>query len=246
MKQQEKIENALRKIHVLFAQSEAVPGDDNKIIVDRHALFKALEEINRCMYDMMDEYEVTRQSHERAVRKSREQGEKIIEESAGVAEDIYAAAILYTDEALGNIFDSIKKTKEEINTLCINMSNELDKRLKTVTENHNELKEQLIELTESDKYIKIIEEENKKRRPDSEMSVEEQILERRLGSSFTNDIAWQQQPVRIMAPAPEIKIDPAYDTESFDSDFDTIYKEKSQDMGFGILQNETGRGRICG
>ncbi|MCR5785484.1 MAG: hypothetical protein K6G40_07580 [Eubacterium sp.] len=222
MEQQEKIENALRQIHVLFARCETVPGDEDKIIVDKKELFKLLEDINRCMYDMMDQYEVTRQSHERAVRKSREEGDKIIEESAVVAEDIYAAAILYTDEALGNIFESIKKTKEEINNLALSMSEELDRRLKKVTDNHSELKAQLMELTESDKYIKLIENENKKRKPESTLSVEDEVIERRFGGNygFTDDLMWQQEPVRIMAPAPDIKVDPAYAEDAMLDDFD--------------------------
>lgn len=221
MKTQEKVENALRQIHVLFARSESMPGEDNKIIVDKNALFKALEEINRCMYDMMDEYEITAQSHERAIRKTREQGDKLIDESTRVAEDIYSAAILYTDEALGGIFDSINKTKAQMAQLVQQLSDGLDAKMKTVLEDHNELKEQLMEMSESDKYIKLIEQENKKRRPDSKMSVETEVYEHRDPyTPMSFDTAWRSEPVRIMAPTPEIKVDPAYAEEAMLDEFE--------------------------
>ncbi|MCR4842062.1 MAG: hypothetical protein K5840_02240 [Eubacterium sp.] len=213
MKDQEKIEKALKDIHLLFAKSESMPDDANMVIVDKKALFRSLEEINRCMYSMMDSYEITKESRERQERKTVEKCDKTIAESKRVAEDIYAAAVMYTDDTMKKLYDEIRKTQTEVVHMTELLADEIDRKLRKVVENRAELREQLSETSQRDKYLRLIRRENAKNKEAEEEVAEDEDLGRSRPSEFlaSQEFGFRDDPVRIMAPAPQIKIDPAYE-----------------------------------
>ena len=73
-----------------------------------------LKELNECMYDMMEEHELTVKSRDKANREMQKQGDDIVFEATRKAEDIYAASLMYTDNALDSIQEIIKESQESI------------------------------------------------------------------------------------------------------------------------------------
>ena len=69
MSAQEKTEDVLRRIHILF--SKALPYGNSKrtVIIDKNDMMDLLKELNSCMYELQEEYEMTAASRDKADRK---------------------------------------------------------------------------------------------------------------------------------------------------------------------------------
>ena len=65
-------------MHVLIAKGEPAGQSRDRVIVSKQELLGLLKDLNICVYNIMDEYEMTQQSHDEAERKSRRKGEKIV------------------------------------------------------------------------------------------------------------------------------------------------------------------------
>ena len=74
MSPQDKVERVLKEIHVTFSKSEMMDGHPDKVIIDRKKFLGLLDRLNQGIYDMMDQYEQTRQSRNNAERAFRKKG----------------------------------------------------------------------------------------------------------------------------------------------------------------------------
>ena len=81
MSTQDKLERVLRDIHVLISRSELYDNTGEKIIVEKKKMFEYLNHLNDCIYEMMDEYEVTQQSRDKAEREARKKGDAMLKMS---------------------------------------------------------------------------------------------------------------------------------------------------------------------
>lgn len=161
MSTQDKLEKVLRDIHVLISRSELYDKSGEKIIVEKKKMFEELNQLNACIYEMMDEYEVTQQSRDKAEREAKKRGDRIVWNASRNAEDVYAASVLYTDEALSRVQDIVKEAADSIKDLMIHAEKELKQQKDTIRANQSELKSQLQDMVDTQKYLKIIEERNK-------------------------------------------------------------------------------------
>lgn len=162
MKAKDKTEEVLKSIHVLFSKAEPVEGSKKKVIIDKDRMMSLLKELNSCMYSMMDEYELTDQSKERANRAQQKKNDEMVLETRKKAEDIYAGAIMYTDHALDEIQEIIEKTKEDLEKVHNTMKEDLETRKKVLKDNQIDLKNRLSSLIDTQKYLMLIENENKR------------------------------------------------------------------------------------
>lgn len=101
MSAQDKTEEILRQMHILLAGSEAYDSIGSKIILDKKRMLELLAELNKAIYAMLDEYELTTRGKERARREAAKIGEDILKDASGKAEDVYAASVMYTNEHCG-------------------------------------------------------------------------------------------------------------------------------------------------
>lgn len=85
----EKTEIVLRKIHVFFSKAEPYNGSKRSVVVDKNEMMDLLKELNDCIYEMMDEYELTEQSRDKAERRQKKQADERVFEARKSAEDIY-------------------------------------------------------------------------------------------------------------------------------------------------------------
>lgn len=147
-----------------------------------------LAELNKCIYAMQDEYELTEQSRNHAEREFRKKGDQIVWDASRKAEDVYAASVIYTDEALSRVRDIINDTNESLEKLCKNMKDKIAEQEKIVKTNQYELKGQLQDLSDTEKYLKIIDDRNKEieRQKNAGKPVEERTIDKEEKSIYAN------------------------------------------------------------
>ncbi len=156
----DRTEKVLRDIHVLFSKAEPFEGSAINVVVNKNDVMELLRELNDCMYDMQEEYQLTARSQEKAKRELRKEGDDIVFDAQRKAEDIYAASIMYTDNTLNEIQDIMKKTEEKYEKLYEDAKKDMEAQVRLVKSNQTDLKAKLSDLIDTQKYIRLIEDEN--------------------------------------------------------------------------------------
>lgn len=162
MSAQDRTEDALRAMHILIANAEYEPGSQTKIIIDKDEAQTLLKELGDCLYAMLDESELTRSSRQQAERSQQKQADLTEERARKKAEDIYAGSLMYSDHALNMISDIVEETSKKLTQLHDSMMEQIDSEKKKIKDNQYELKGQLADLRDTQEYLRLIEEENKR------------------------------------------------------------------------------------
>ena len=150
-------------MNILLSKSEPYAKEPSKVIVDKQEMLDLLAQLNKSMYDIMDEYELTKQSRDRAEREFQKKGDEIVWNASHKAEDVYAASVMYTDEALNRVQDIMKEADDAIAQIYSKMNFELKEQEKLMKHNQLELKSTLQDLADTEKYLKLIEERKQAR-----------------------------------------------------------------------------------
>ncbi len=163
MSPQDKVERVLKEIHVAFSKSPTYNGQPDKMIVDRKEFLMLLDRLNRGIYDMMEQYEQTRQSRANAERSFRRKGNEIIAQANASAEDIYAASVIYTSDAIGRIRDLMDQTNDSMDDLFRQFRRELREQKDMLRSHESELQAQLADLADTKKYLDLLQDINRER-----------------------------------------------------------------------------------
>lgn len=161
MSANDNFEKILRELHVILSKSEPYKKEPTKVIVDKQQMLDLLSDLNKCTYDIMDEYEMTARSRDKAEREFKKKGDQIIWDASRKAEDIYAASIMYMEEALNGVWDVIHNTNDKMFNLYNEINDKVKSQEKEIKSNQLELKSQLQNLVDTEKYLKLIEERNR-------------------------------------------------------------------------------------
>ena len=154
----EKIEEVLRAIHVLFSKGEMYHESPDKVVLSKREMFALLEQLNYAVVEVMDRYEATTRSKQKALQEVEAAGQKIIDASNKEAEDIYAASILYTDGALNEFSNIVENTRQRLRDEYSYFEECISQQLEQVRSNQAELLERLQMLSQNKKYLDIINE----------------------------------------------------------------------------------------
>ena len=195
---QDNIEKVLRSLHVLLSKSEAYAKEPTKVIVDKQEMLDLLTQLNKAIYDIMDEYELTKQSRDRAQREFQKQGDEIIWNASRKAEDVYAASVMYTDEALNRVQDIMKEAETSISDVYLNMNAQLKEQQKLIKSNQLELKATLQDLLDTEKYLKLIELRNQEIRKEKELGKPEEERETNIYANRQTEIKINQEYLEKM------------------------------------------------
>lgn len=190
-------EKILREIHVLFAKAEAYEDSRERVVVNKEQVFDLLEKLNGAITDMVDECELTWAERDKAYRRQRRQGDEIVSEARHKAEDVYAASVMYTDRSLEEIQDLVNRTSEELDEIHRQMKAAIETELRHMKDNQTELHGQLRDMADSQKYLHLIDDENRRIAREKEKAREADR-----GGTFV--------PLSYAGPAPEIRVNPAY------------------------------------
>lgn len=77
-------------------------------------MFEYLNHLNACIYEMMDEYEVNTAEQGQGRTGGTQKGDAMIFKASRNAEDVYAAAVLYTDDALQRVQHIMQDTTDAL------------------------------------------------------------------------------------------------------------------------------------
>lgn len=198
MSTQDKMERILKRIHVILSEGETDSEDPDKVTIDKKQMISILEKLNVAIYEMMEQYEATTQSREMAERRSEKKGQEMIERVSRQADDIYAASLIYTEDALQKVQMLMTNAMANTQAMWTQFQQEMEQEKARVKEDQQELQEQLRDFKESNKYLDMIEACNKER---EEQTKEAKAPEKKIQNEAKH---------YAMNPKPEIKVNPAY------------------------------------
>lgn len=191
---QDRTEQVLRDIHILFSQSEVYDKATNRVIVDKKEALQLLQRLNVCIYELMEEHEMTLQSRAAAERELKRQRDELVMDASRTAEDVYAGSVMYTDEALCRVQDIMQEAADSVKQIYEKLNADLQKEKANVHRNQSELKSHLEDLRDTNKYMRLIEDRNKEIAKEKAKAKKEE----------------EEQPSVYAAIKPEIKINTEY------------------------------------
>lgn len=196
-------ERVLRDIHVMFSKAQPADGSAINVIVNKNDMMDLLKELNSCMYEMMDEYELTKQSRAKAERELLKEGDDIVFDSKRKAEDIYAASVMYTDNALGEIQDIMRGALEQYDILYNETKKKQDDLIRQIKKNQSDLRAELSDLIDTQKYLKLIEEENRAKAKAKESDKFDSSLEDKIYANVQSEIIVNEDYFRAQGITPD-------------------------------------------
>ena len=157
------LEQVLRDIRVFLSNGREYEKDMDCVVVNKKEAYELLSRFMEVLEGVKEDYELTRQGREQAERDARHRGEYIIKKANVKAEDVYAASVLYTDDALGRIQDLMEEAAVQMENTMKEFTKKIKQNREMVRDNQSELKEQLRNMTDTKKYLHMMDEENRKR-----------------------------------------------------------------------------------
>lgn len=158
---QDKLERILREMHIMISKGPTLEDDGDFVVVHKKNMQKLLSGISQVVGEMLEQYEVTEESRNRAELEVEKHHTEIVRSANRQAEDIYAASVIYTDDALGRIQDIIEEAQKATRDVLNNLNRTLESEKRQVRSNQLELKTQLEDMKDTAKYMKLIEERNR-------------------------------------------------------------------------------------
>ena len=120
------MEDVLRDIHLLISKCPKIKGDPDRVVINKQELFAELEKISQCMYDMLDEYSLSKQKKEEAQYQINKKYDETIAKATSTAEDVYSASVLYTDEAISRLVHILDQNKKDMDNLYHEINRQIE------------------------------------------------------------------------------------------------------------------------
>lgn len=202
MSVQDKLERILRELHIAVSRGRVSAEEPEFVLVNKKEMQRQLSALSQAVSEMMEIYEATEQSRNRGELEAEKQRAEIVRNAGRQAEDIYAASVIYTDDALGRIQDIIDAAEKSARGVLQRLNREMEEEKRIVRSNQLELKTQLEDLKDTAKYMKIIEERNRE--------IAREKAKRQGGDSRGRQGRREEKEPEFVAIHPEIKINEEY------------------------------------
>lgn len=196
MSTQNNLEEIIKKIHLMISSNPHVKGDPNRVVIDKNELFSYLEDISRCMYDMLDEYKLTKEQKNEQLRHIKDEEKRMVESATRTVEDMYSASALYTDSAIGRLVKILEESQRSFDHIYADFNKRMAEEKANLRGNQKVLEEQLFDMKDSGFYMNLL--EDSRRRLEQEKAENQKVFAKMEHSGEGN------------YPAPEIKINQAY------------------------------------
>lgn len=185
----DKLEQAMKKIHIYLANCKESAYSSEDLIVSKKRMFSLLEELNYAVYDAMEEYEVTVAARDRGIAQAERQAADIKEEALRRADDIHASSLLYTQEAISDIKNSMEYVHHKIKAEYEMILADYEERIHYLEQDSMEIMAQLQRKADARVYLRLLEEVKAKERDwDSEEESDENgPYSRKLGTAASNE-----------------------------------------------------------
>ena len=151
------VEDILKDIHVLFAKSEPYGNSPDLIIVSKEKMFELLERLNEELGEVLDRYEATTLSRERARLDMEREKNNSIAAAKQAADDIHAASLLYTDNMINSINEILESAKYQLKHDMLEVMAKIEDQTDMLIKNRDGVKNELSGMHDSELYIELLE-----------------------------------------------------------------------------------------
>lgn len=158
---QDKLERILRELHVMLSRAPVSQINEEYVMIPKKEMQKELGNLSQAVREMMDEYEATEQGRNRGELEAEKHRMEIIRDANQQAQDIYAASVLYSEDALGRIQVIMDEAELAAREVLKWLNREMEEEKRIVRSNQLELITQLEDMKDTAKYMKLIEERNR-------------------------------------------------------------------------------------
>ena len=158
---QDQLERILRELLVTVSRAPVSEVNEEYVLIHKRDVQRQLGSLRDVVALMMEQYEVTEQTRLHAELEVEKQRTEIIRSANHQAEDIYAASVIYTDDALGRIQNIIDEAEKSAKNILNRIGREMENERRRIRSNQVELMTQLEDMNDTAKYMRLIEERNK-------------------------------------------------------------------------------------
>lgn len=205
MKIQNQVEQLLKEIHLMVEDCKPAPEQLNYVIINKLELYEKLNDISKSMFDMMDEYAISQVGKEKTKRDLREQGEAIVDHASQKADDVYAASVLYMDEAITRLVHILDNAQKQADVVYKELSQSMETERRGLRSNQNELQDQMFDMRDSNLYLNVLDE---RRRKMEKAKTENQLVMPEIAKDVLNIL--QGGSVSLKSGKADVKVNPAY------------------------------------
>lgn len=160
----DKLEQAMKKIHIYLANCKESAYSSEDLIVSKKRIFSLLEELNYAVYDAMEEYEVTVAARDRGIAQAERLAADIKDEALLRADEIHASSLLYTQEAIADLKNTMEYMNEKVRLEYELMMKNYQERLYYLEQDSMEILSQLQTKADAKVYLHMIEDINARRK----------------------------------------------------------------------------------
>ena len=189
----DKVEDILKEIHVLFAKCEPYGDSADLIVVSKEKMFELLENLNEALGEVLEKYEATTLSRERARLDMERERANAVAAAKQASDDIHAASLMYTDSMIDSIDRILDNTKYQIKHDMLEAIAKIEEQSEVLSKNREGVKNELAQMHDSEIYVELID-KIRKRAEEKRLFGEEQKEE---------DIFAEEKPA---APKLDIRI----------------------------------------
>ncbi|MCR4956793.1 MAG: hypothetical protein K6A30_08930 [Lachnospiraceae bacterium] len=194
MGSQSSFENVVKEIHIMVSECPTIKGNPDNVVINKNQLFDKLNSLSQCLYEMLDEFELTKQKKEEANYKIKKYYRETVDNAQSKAEDVYSASVLYTDEAITRLVRLIDESEKSVELQFVEFERKLQKQKDEIRANQKELQDLLFEMQDDSFYINLLNERRRK-------------IEQEKPDKNKKTPTYSSEPIY---PKPEIKINKQY------------------------------------
>ena len=199
----DRIEEILKDIHVMFAKCETYGNSPDLVIISKTELFELLERLNEAIDEVLDRYEATTRSRERARIEMDKQAAEIIAKAKLESDDVHAAASLYTDTMLEDLKQILEATKSRIKDDMLDLLANFELQEEVLDRNKDSVKDGLSELHDSEMYLNALTQLRKKAEEKRKFGEQAELLAKQEENIFEEqDKEKQTQKLNIRIDKP--------------------------------------------
>ena len=201
---QDKLERILRELHIMLSRAPVSEIHEEYVLVHKKEMQKTLGSLGAAVSEMMDHYEITEQARNRGELE---------------AEILYAASVMYSEDALGRIQRIIEEAEASGREMFKRLNREMAESKRVVRSNQLELITQLEDMKDSSKYMKLIEERNreiakakaqKKEKEETRQYQRKDTQEAQEQEAAAEETPIERKEEKIVYEKPVIKVNPEY------------------------------------
>lgn len=170
----EKLEQTMKKIHIYLANCKESAYSSEELVVSKKRIFSLLEELNYAVYEVMEEYEATVASRDRGIAMVERQAAEIKEDAVHRAEEVYAASLLYTQQAIVDMQNVLEYTFEKTKQEYESMMSGYQEKMIYLERNSQDIVSQLGAMADAKTYLHVIEGIKDKKKKEAEQEREEE------------------------------------------------------------------------